>query len=224
MTDLVFLGDSVTDCQRKRAERFEQTPAGLGHGWVHYVARELLAGSEQTSVWNRGYSGCLTAGLMTQDRWWPQRNGHNVQAGLASLMIGINDIWHPFWKQTPHRLEHALTAYYELVATIQARSAQVVLCEPVALPCGDVQQAWWPLLKTLTEGQAAIARELNCIWVPLQDAMKTRAEGHFADYLYDGVHPTDSGHRWLSQQWLTAVTRAGLVPHRQHPDGSLFRR
>lgn len=208
MNELIFLGDSVTDCQRKRAERYDQTEAGYGNGWVRFVASHLSSSGQAPKIWNRGYSGCLTEELSSQERWWPQEDQQNRHPDVATLMIGINDIWHPFWKEYDHQLDQVLEAYRALVLTLKDRAKLVVLMEPVALLCGDVSAQWWQPLEQLTLGQATIAKELKVQWVPLQTALQRQAEGRPEEYLYDGVHPTELGHRWLAEQWLRAVAHS----------------
>lgn len=211
MSNWVFLGDSVTDCQRKRASRFQGQSEALGRGWVSHVARKMNAAGVDVEIWNRGFSGALTGELMRQSDWWPAVEDQPMPAQITSLMLGINDIWHPFWKQTPHDLDASLAAYRQLLLTLQNRSERIVMVEPIALPCGEVQPDWWAPLLQLTEGQRRLAEEFNCLWVPLQDALMSDARGRFEEYLYDGVHPTDLGHRWLSIRWLNALTDAGLT-------------
>ena len=211
MSHWIFLGDSVTDCQRKRARRFQGQPDALGQGWVRYVAQKLAANGRDVDVWNRGYSGALTHELMHQVDWWPDQEGEPLTADLASLMIGINDVWHPFWKGTAHSIDASLEAYEHLISVLKSRARQVVLVEPVALPCGDVTQDWWGPLNELTAGQQKLAEAAGCLWVPMQEALMHDARGRYAEYLHDGVHPTDLGHRWLSIRWLRALEDAGYI-------------
>lgn len=211
MSVCVFLGDSVTDCQRKRAPRYQGTPEALGQGWVKHVVRKTEAATLGLDCWNRGFSGALTAELMRQPDWWPEVDGVPLTARIASLMIGINDVWHPFWKQSAHDIDAALAAYQRIIETLKVRAEQIVLVEPIALPCGEVQPQWWAPLQVLTEGQRALADAYDCVWVPLQDSLLTDARGRYEDYLHDGVHPTDLGHRWLSIRWLSAVSSVGFL-------------
>lgn len=210
---LVFCGDSVTDCARKRAARYEDQETALGNGWVHYVHRAMSARyQDQFRLWNRGFSGSLTQEIMTQDLWWPEATEQNVQSSLTTLMIGINDIWHPFWKSQPHEIESALQAFQELLKALIERSQRVLVLEPIALPCGDVNHQWWEPLDDLSKGQEMLVGSLaDCEWLPLQESLLKDAHRAYEDYLYDGVHPSDLGHRWLSKQWLNAVMDRQLL-------------
>lgn len=202
MQKLIFLGDSVTDCARKRSSKYELKLESLGHGWVCYTAKTLAARDSSVRVWNRGYSGCLTRELTQKTDWWPDLDDQPLQASIATLMIGINDVWHPFWKNRPHDIDQSIDSARGLIHSLKSRSEQVILCEPVALPCGEVTHDWWPVLDDLTNRQSLLALEMNVHWMPLQEALMKTAKGNHTDYLHDGVHPTDLGHRWLSNRWL----------------------
>jgi len=202
MPKLVFLGDSVTDCARKRAMRYQGTQAGLGTGWVQHLNKDLGAEYNGLVCWNRGFSGCLSAQLMQQSDWWPdQTEGVPESVDLTTLLIGINDIWHPFWRKTPHNLTRSLAGFRRLIETVQLRSERVLVCEPFALPSDQVTADWWPLLQALSAGQRSICNELGVHWCPMQAELLVTAEGHPSDYLADGIHPTDLGHRWLAGRW-----------------------
>ena len=211
MNRLVFLGDSVTDCSRKRALRFEHSEASYGNGWVSYVFKKLNANQRAIKLWNRGYSGSLIHELLTQTDWWPESDGELVHSSVTNLFIGINDIWHPFWKGNRHDIPQALVDFRALVSVLKERSNTVVVCEPIALPCGEVTQQWWTPLNDLSAGQQQICAELDVHWLGLQEQLLKDAHGKNEEYLSDGVHPTDLGHRWLSTQWLNFVVQQGLL-------------
>jgi len=212
MPKLVFIGDSVTDCARKRARRYQGTAAALGKGWVHHIDKSLAARFADLQCWNRGFSGGQSADLMHKPDWWPCRvEGMPEAVELSTVLIGINDIWHPFWRDTPHHLDRALEGFRLLVETIKTRSDRIVVCEPFALPCGEVTADWWPLLQALSTGQEAICVELGLSWCPLQEALFAAVRGKPTDYLLDGIHPTDLGHRWLAGRWHSFVVDKNLL-------------
>ncbi len=200
-TTLVFLGDSVTDCSRKRAARYEGSQDALGSGWVKKVAGTLVEQDKANVVFNRGYSGCRIDELMSEEDWWPV--SHAVD--LVSLMIGINDIWHPIRNGESHTIEQVLHDFDALVAELNYRAEKLIVCEPLALPVDEVTDQWWAPLQQLCDGQKAICEKRNVPWLSLKDDLKKDSEGHFGDYLADGVHPTDLGHEWIAKKWLSFV-------------------
>ncbi len=212
MQHLLFLGDSVTDCQRKRAARHANTTAAMGKGWVYYVHHKLVAKTDQITVWNRGFAGSLTHEMNQQNHWWPLSDEASMTVDIATVMIGINDIWHPIWKSRPHDITTALNSFRSLLQTVTTRGKHAVVCEPIALPCGEVTPTWWEPLRRLTDGQRDICREFGCHWLELQEPLLKDSHGRFQDYLHDGVHPTDLGHRWLSLKWLNFIRDQELLP------------
>jgi lysophospholipase L1-like esterase len=211
MKNFVFLGDSVTDCSRKRAQRFESELSGLGNGWVQYVNKTIAASNHDVRVWNRGFAGSLTKELMSQEAWWPVEEAQPIEAEVSSLMIGINDIWHPFWRGGAHDVEGAVQACRDIVIELQKRTNIVIVIEPIALPVGDVTQQWWPFLSKLTEAQEQLCKQEGIHWLPLQEALMKSAQGRNEDYLVDGVHPTDLGHRWIAKQWINYAVSKNLL-------------
>lgn len=205
---LVFLGDSVTDCSRKRAQRHDRKLEGLGNGWVRLVYQHLV-GRSNLDAWNRGYAGCLTSELMHQDDWWPK--SLTEAADVTTIMIGVNDVWHPFWRGLPHDLNVQLVAFERLLITVKERSTVTVVCESLALPVGEVNDLWWPWLLKLSEGQRALCQKHQALWWPLRDELREQAQQVECEYLYDGVHPTDVGHRWLAERWLDQAQQCGLL-------------
>lgn len=210
MSQLLFLGDSVTDCARKRAKRYQQTSDALGEGWVSKLAPTLMARDTNTLLLNRGYAGCLTKDLSSQEDWWPEVLAQS-RVDICTLMIGINDVWHPFWKSKKHDIASVIEAFEELLVTLVPKVTNLLVLEPIALPTGDVNQHWWPLLDELTVGQEKVTKQLGAIWVPLQDDLMKDAGSKPSQYLSDGVHPTQLGHHWLAKHWLRAVNEHGLI-------------
>jgi lysophospholipase L1-like esterase len=204
------MGDSVTDCSRKRSAKKDGTIEGLGTGWVHYSHKTITSSQKDIQFWNRGYSGTLTRELLHQERWWPMDNELEINADVTTLMVGINDIWHPFWKNRNHDIAHVLVEFEKVIETLKSRSSTLVVGEPIALPCGEVTQQWWMPLDELTKGQAQICKEHDVYWWPLQESIMSDAHGKSEEYLSDGVHPTDLGHRWLSRKWLNFMTENQL--------------
>lgn len=208
MTTILFLGDSVTDCSRTRSAELDTRPEGLGQGWVSKVNDVLTARPESYTLYNRGYAGCMTGELMRQSDWWPETLD---RVDVVSLMIGVNDVWMPFWRYFPHKIDEAIQHFKEVIEAVKPRCEHLIACEPIALPCGEVTQEWWPLLDQLSDGQRKVCDQLGVHYLSLQESLMTSAHGKLFDYVQDGVHPTDLGHRWISKQWLAFAAKEGLV-------------
>src|SRR5690242_15465444 len=85
---IVFIGDSITDCDRRGAA------APLGDGYVRQV-HDLLAARYPDfglKIVNKGVSGNTTRDL--DARW--QKDVIDERPNWLSVGIGINDVWRAF--------------------------------------------------------------------------------------------------------------------------------
>src|SRR4051812_38576374 len=90
---LLFIGDSVTDCERVKPEG-EGLFAALGNGYVSYVDALLQAVYPEWGirVVNKGISGNTVRDL--KNRW--QEDVMDQKPDWLSVMIGINDVWRQY--------------------------------------------------------------------------------------------------------------------------------
>jgi lysophospholipase L1-like esterase len=205
---VLFLGDSVTDCYRDRSIRQPNRSEALGTGWVHRAATEWLSRVPESQVWNRGYSGCEIGELLDQDGWQPVKQGGY---DIITVLIGINDIWHPFDEGSSHRIADNLADFDVLIERLKPLTRHLVLVEPFAIPGSAVTQAWWPLLAELQAGQKALASDHEVVWMPVQADFQVASAGHPVLWAYDGVHPGVLGHQWLARQWQSTLSDAELL-------------
>ena len=86
---IVFLGDSITDCDRNR----EDTKS-LGNGFVKILANKLLPIYPDTDIEliNKGISGNEVCDLLAR----VQRDVIDLQPDAAVIMIGVNNTLHKF--------------------------------------------------------------------------------------------------------------------------------
>ena len=210
-TDVIlFQGDSITDADRNREQEKPNNLAGLGRGYA-FLAAGLLheafpAGKLQ--IHNRGVSGNRVTNL--ENRW--QKDALDVNPDVLSIMIGVNDTWHGTAKGTPEN-GVPLGKFEEVLRKILTRSREhnpdlrLVLCEPFVLPCGAVNEAWFP---EFTERRAIVkklAGEFDAVFVAFQamfDEALNRAAAE--DWAGDGVHPSFGGHMLMAKTWFDAVS------------------
>lgn len=198
----LFLGDSVTDCGRSRDIRQPNLPGALGNGWVNRVATDLLSKEPDAQVWNRGYSGCRIAQLLGQPHWLPLRTKAQPAFREITLLIGINDIWHPFNEGVPHGLADTKTAFKALLEELSPLTDQLTVIEPFAIEGPAVNERWWPLLNEMCEQQCQAVEAVGARWLPTREALTEASRSRPELWLYDGVHPGVLGHKWLAERWL----------------------
>jgi lysophospholipase L1-like esterase len=91
---------------------------------------------------------------------------------------------------------------------------KLILCEPFGLPVGGKKDNWPSYYSQLLERQAIVnklgARCHACV-VHFQKVFEKAATVAPAEYwIWDGVHPTYSGHQLMADEWVRAVREAGL--------------
>ncbi|MDN3649080.1 GDSL-type esterase/lipase family protein [Reinekea marina] len=194
----IFVGDSVTDCHRKRALRHQKTEAALGHGYVKMLA---LGALKTHQVWNRGFAGYKTVDTLVDQDSWPKQV---LKADCTTLMIGINDIWHALKRNEDVDIESSVSHFNRIVQTIKARSSHCMVMEPIALPFGEVTRRWLPIMANLFKEYQGVCEDNDLCWIPLQHLLELERKPE--KYLEDGVHPTQLGHQWIAQQWLAHIS------------------
>lgn len=191
---ILFQGDSITDGNRGRNEDPNHI---LGHGYVFIIAAKYgaLYPQRQFAFINRGVSGNKVADLAT--RW--QTDTINVKPDILSILIGVNDN-EPIavYEQTYDKL---------LADTVAALPhVQLVLCEPFAWPFNDPdgqRTVWGARIKVVER----LGTKYHAPVVHFQRALDEACQ-RFPDkkcWIWDGVHPTYSGHQILADEWVRTV-------------------
>jgi lysophospholipase L1-like esterase len=201
---LVFIGDSITDCDRRLDAR------GLGFGYVDIVADELAARGEDAVVLNRGVAGDRVGCL--KDRW--QVDVLDEHPDVLTVFVGVNDTLWTFyqgWPTAPDDFERDLD---DILG--RTGGARLIVVDPFLLDVPG-EQFRWGLGTEFTRRDldrkrpivTRLAAEHGAVFVPLQDAMSAAADERGAPVVAgDGVHPTTLGHRLLARLWLDAYDAA----------------
>lgn len=194
-TNILFAGDSVTDCGRR------EDPNGLGDGYVNILG-ETLAPYGAT-VGNVGISGDRVVDLTA--RW--STDVLENDADVLSILVGINDTWRRFDNDDPTSTEAFESGYRELLRQARPRFKRLVLVQPFLLPVTQEQQAWAEDLSGKQQAVARLAAEFDAVLVPAHDQLNAMAAAHGGNGALagDGVHPTPLGHTQLAALWLAAV-------------------
>jgi lysophospholipase L1-like esterase len=206
---VLFQGDSITDADRARDNQNANDPAGLGRGYVFYAAgllHEALPASK-LAVHNRGIGGNRVTDL--QQRW--QVDTLDVEPNVLSVLIGVNDTWHGTGSGVAEngvRLDRYELVYRQILTEAKDHlpGLKLVLCEPFILPCGVVNDLWFPEFTGRREIVKKLAHEFRAVFVPLQSVFdKARGRAAPQAWAADGVHPTLAGHMLLAKTWFEVV-------------------
>jgi acyl-CoA thioesterase I len=195
---LVFVGDSITDAGRDRADA-----TSLGDGYVRLVARDL----PDAVVVNLGIGGDRAVDL--ERRW--ERDVVPAAPDVLTLYVGVNDTWRRFDAGDPTGAEEFEATYRRLLDRVPG-SPRLVLVEPYLLPVRPEQEAWLTDLDGKRDVVTRLAAETGAALVPLHGLLSRAAEGVGAAALApDGVHPAPAASRLVADAWLTAYRQTAYA-------------
>lgn len=201
---LLFIGDSITDAGRDRADA-----ASLGAGYVHEIARTLRDRAVEgpgPRVINRGINGNRVYDLET--RWTTDVIDHRPT--VVTVKIGINDTWRHYDSGLASPVDAFEACLDGLLAdTARGLPARLVVITPFLLPVEPEQESWFQDLAPRTEAVLRAAAN-NGAQVVRADHVMARAvrDRTPAELAGDGVHPTPLGHRLIADAWLAVVDPA----------------
>ena len=197
---ILFQGDSITDGNRGRSADPNHI---LGHGYAFIIAAKYGAAFAALDLdfMNRGVSGNTVREL--QKRW--EKDTLELKPDVLSILIGVNDQGHGV------PLDEYERTYDELIT--QARTAnpklKLVLCEPFTLPVGKRKEGyedWRAGIQARQDVVARLAAKHDAALVHFQAVFDAACKVAPAEHwIWDGVHPTYSGHQLMADEWERAV-------------------
>ena len=202
---LLFIGDSVTDCNRLRPVGRGSRQA-LGEGYVAEVYRllEQVHPRRPIRITNMGTSGNTVRDLAS--RWDADVIAHEPE--WLSVMIGINDVWRQFDKVDSTAavpLEEFFDTYDGLIKRTRPMLKGLVLMTPYY-----VQSERRDLMRLQMDEFGRVVRDLatrhKALFADTQAAMDSvLARLDYKLIAADRVHPTEIGHSVLAHAFLRAV-------------------
>ncbi len=204
---ILFQGDSITDGNRGRSADPNHI---LGHGYAFIISAKFGAAfaAMKLDFVNRGSSGNTVREL--QKRW--EKDTLELKPDVLSILTGVNDQSHGV---PPDEYERT---YDELIT--QARTAnpklRLVLCEPFTLPVGkrkDGYEAWRAGIQARQDVVARLAAKHGAALVRFQPVFDAACKVAPAEHwIWDGVHPTYSGHQLMADEWERTVRAKWPAP------------
>ncbi|MDR0395425.1 MAG: SGNH/GDSL hydrolase family protein [Tannerella sp.] len=205
---ILFQGDSITDCGRKRDSITCNNTDQLGLGYALFTATSILnkQADKQPKIYNRGISGNKVYQL--RERW--EIDALAFMPDVLSILIGVNDYWHTLngsYKGTVEVYENDLRNLLKYTKE-KLPKLQLVLCEPFALKGGSAinDGAWFPMFNDYRTSLKKLAGEFDAVFVPFQSAFDEAMKVAPATYWSaDGVHPDLPGRQLMAEVWMKAT-------------------
>ncbi|MGD0904496.1 MAG: SGNH/GDSL hydrolase family protein [Terracidiphilus sp.] len=197
---ILFQGDSITDGNRGRNSDPNHI---LGHGYQFIILCKYGAelAERHLTFMNRGVSGDRVSSLAR--RW--QADTLALRPDILSILIGVNDLGS---RVSADQFERD---YDQLLADTMKSlpNVRLVLGEPFGLPVGGKKDIWDSYHKDLLVRDAIVNKLGEKYHAPVvhfqkmfEDATK-RAPAEY--WIWDGVHPTYSGHQLMADEWCRSV-------------------
>ncbi len=203
---LVMIGDSITDCGRKRPVG-EGDGGNLGTGYVSMVSALIGATcpEKRIRVVNMGISGDTVRDLAA--RW--QTDVLDLKPDWLSVMIGINDVWRQFSR--PNVIEsHVYPDEYEetlenLVKTTLPTLKGLVLMTPYIIE-SNKNDAMRQMMDRYGAIVKKIADKYGAVFVDIQAAFDRLLTRYYSAALaLDRIHPNTIGQMLIAKEFLKAV-------------------
>lgn len=204
---LLFIGDSITDCGRKRPIGEGEFDQALGNGFVSLVAAALTATYPDYGIRaiNMGISGHTVHDLSA--RW--ERDVIDLRPDWLVINIGINDVWQNYSFTWGAIDDEPLLAYKEtlddLILQVRSSLQGLVLMTPYILEPNREQ----PIRKMMDQYGVAVlelAGKHNALFVDTQAAFD--AVLRWIDPMelaQDRVHVNLVGHMIIARAFLHSI-------------------
>lgn len=197
---IVFIGDSITDCDRRGVA------APFGDGYVRLVHDLLMARYPELKlrVVNKGVSGDTTRNLSA--RW--QEDVIKEKPDWLSVAIGINDVWRAF-DGTPSEAvpiaEYEATLRRLLDQALEAHRPRLILMEPYMIE-RDRSQPMRHRMDMYGSVVRRLAEDYTAVLVPTQAAFDAALQySRPNDWSDDQIHPNSAGHSVIALEFLRRV-------------------
>lgn len=196
MKTLLFLGDSITDCNHY----FD--PENLGYGYVRMIEKQINTPDKNYQVQNFGNDGFTVPALR---RLW-QRKGLNLKPDFITILIGINDL--AVIKNTGITPSVGLAQFREqyqaLIEDIRLMTdCPILLMEPFIFPHPAEYATWETELHQMNKFIHQLAVDNGLFFLPLwEDLLSAAKKDGFSEITTDGIHLTAEGHKILAGQWI----------------------
>ncbi|OGV46748.1 MAG: hypothetical protein A2017_12955 [Lentisphaerae bacterium GWF2_44_16] len=204
---VLFIGDSITDCGRRAAER----PLGNGYAKLFHDLLTVREPEKKVNIINKGIGGDTVIGL--QRRWTDDVLFHKPD--WLSIKIGINDL-HMTLRQNADPIPPELfrEAYNDILSRTKSAlpKCEILLIEPFYISLEKNAHSFRKSVLDLLPEYIAVIREMNRKYktrlLKTHEMFQKLLKYHDADtFCPEPVHPYLSGHLAIAEAVYSALSK-----------------
>lgn len=192
---ILFNGDSITDALRDRTDKYSLA----GYSKLIYEELQKCYPAAGIRCFNRGVGGDTSAQLLARLKGELEK----IRPTVFSLLIGVNDTWRRFDSGMPipcREYEKNMEKILELAGQYTDR---IVVLQPFLLNVDRQKRKFRKDLDPKIRALERTVRRFGCDYIPLDEIFAEEScKRPPAEFSYDGVHPTETGHALIAQEWL----------------------
>lgn len=202
MKKICFLGDSITDMNRNKT--CSNIPSSYGFSHVFFSEGYLSTNyPNEYSLINKGVSGSRIIDVyerIKSDLW-------NELPEYATILIGINDIWHGIDLDNGIELDRFIKIFEMIIDETKEKSPRTkfIVIEPFFVP-GKETSLHLDEFKKIYLYSSEIKKlcdNKNIPFITIQEKISCLSKKNGSNhYLYDGIHPSVAGSKLISDEWL----------------------
>ena len=197
---IVFIGDSITDCERDRTDE-----NSLGNGFVKILSDKLrpIYPDMDIQLINKGISGNEVCDVLAR----VNKDVIDLKPDTAVVMIGINNVLHQYKYGKQLDLKQFERDFTELLRKIKEAGITLIVLEPFLMPAPDILRMR-PLFNKELEIIHRVAVDIADEFVAYDEMFNGLSESiRYTEYSMDGVHPTHRGSRLIADTAIKAIRK-----------------
>lgn len=194
---IVFFGDSITDSLKNYSPNHSH-----GYGYVSMVNSYISCEQKHLNIKiiNEGIGGNKTTDLISRFNGAIIKNAPN----LTFLMIGINDIWHPYDVNESPSITNIINNINHIVTNIKNTGSKIVLMMPFLFPNNDHFNGLMPYFNKLINEIEQYSKSNN---IPIIDTYQILKQYDIDSLTIDSIHPTIFGHGIIAQSVIDYLSK-----------------
>ena len=197
---IVFFGDSITDTCK-----FFHKDSPYGAGYVNMVKAwiDINWPNENIQIFNEGIGGNKTEDLINRI----QDDVLNKKPILTFLLIGINDVWHPFENKQPYDIDLIINRIDQIIKTIETNGSKVIYMTPFIFPTTDFFKSLEGVFNPFQDKLYTYLNNKNIEYIDTNSILTSYFEKTLDNPTCDSIHPSIIGHALIAQAIIDKLTK-----------------